>query len=234
MSSTAATGPDSGRHLHTAAWRRPTAGEGRWPSVVAIVVAIALQLGLPDRLSLQPRWLLPAIEVALLAALIWANPVRMVRAHPVLRGLGLGLVITMTVANAGSAALLIDRLLSGRASSSPVGLVGSGAAIYATNIIAFGLWYWELDRGGPVERARGRRQHTDFLFPQMTQPDVGKAEWEPAFVDYLYVSYTNAAAFSPTDTLPLSRWAKLLMLAQSAVALSTVALVIARAVNILR
>jgi hypothetical protein len=234
MSTSAGTDPENGRRPHTAAWRRPTGGEGRWPSVAAIVVAIALQLALPDGLILQPRWLLPGIEVALLAALIWANPVRLVRAHPVLRGLGLGLVITMTVANAGSAGLLIDRLLTGRAGSSSITLVGSGAAIYATNIIAFGLWYWELDRGGPVERARGSHQHTDFLFPQMTQPDVGKPEWEPAFVDYLYVSYTNATAFSPTDTMPLSRWAKLLMLAQSAIALSTIALVIARAVNILR
>ena len=234
MSSFPATGPDHGLHPRTAAWRRPTAGEPRWPSVAAIVVAIVLQLLLPDRLILQPRWLLPGIEVALLVALIGANPVRLVHAHPVLRGLGLGLVATMTVANAGSAALLIDRLLTGRAGTSAVTLVGSGAAIYATNIIAFALWYWELDRGGPVERARGSRQHTDFLFPQMTQPDVGKAEWEPAFIDYLYVSYTNAVAFSPTDTMPLSRWAKLLMLGQSAVALSTVALVIARAVNILR
>jgi hypothetical protein len=234
MSTSAAAGPENGRRPHTAAWRRPTVGEGRWPSVAAIVVAIGLQLALPDGLILQPRWLLPGIEVVLLAALIWANPVRLVRAHPVLRGTGLGLVITMTVANAGSAALLIDRLLTGRAGSSSVALVGSGAAIYATNIISFGLWYWELDRGGPVERARGSHQHTDFLFPQMTQPDVGKPEWEPAFVDYLYVSYTNATAFSPTDTMPLSRWSKLLMLAQSAVALSTIALVIARAVNILR
>ena len=201
--------------------------------MAAILVAVALQLVLPDRLALQPRWLLPAIEVVLLVALIGANPVRLERAHPVLRGGGLGLVAVMTVANAGSAALLIDRLLSGTAGRSAIALIGGGAAIYATNIVAFGLWYWELDRGGPYARSRGNRQHTDFLFPQMATPHVAPPNWEPTFVDYLFVSYTNATAFSPTDTLPLSRWAKLLMLAQSAIALATIARVVARAVNIL-
>lgn len=215
------------------AWRRQTAGESRWPSVVAVLVAVVLQLLLPDGLTLQPRWLLPGIEIVLLLALVGANPVRLERDHPALRGGGIGLVAVMTVANAGSAALLIDHLLNGTAGRSALGLIGGGAAIYATNIVAFGLWYWELDRGGPFARSQGNRQHTDFLFAQMTTPHVAPPDWEPAFVDYLYVSYTNATAFSPTDTLPLSRWAKLLMLAQSAISLATVALVVARAVNIL-
>ena len=200
----------------------------------AIAVAIVLQLVLPDRLILHPRWLLPGVELALLIVLVAANPVRLVRTHSALRIGSLGLVAVMTVANAGSAALLIERLLTGRAGDSAGALIGSGAAIYATNIIAFALWYWEFDRGGPFERACGTRQHVDFLFPQMTTPEVAPVDWEPAFLDYLYVSYTNATAFSPTDTMPLSRWAKTLMLVQSAVALLTVALVIARAVNILR
>jgi uncharacterized membrane protein len=201
--------------------------------VVAVLVAVVLQVLLPDQLTLLPRWLLPAIEFALLVALIGANPVRLERMHPAVRGGALGLVAVMTVANAGSAVLLIDHLLHGTAGRSAITLIGGGAAIYATNIVAFGLWYWELDRGGPFERSQGNRQHTDFLFAQMTTPDVAPPNWEPSFVDYLYLSYTNATAFSPTDTLPLSRWAKLLMLAQSAIALATVALVVARAVNIL-
>jgi hypothetical protein len=201
--------------------------------VAAVVVAVVLQLVLPDRLALQPHWLLPAVEVALLVALVGANPVRLERNHPAVRGGALGLVAVMTVANAGSAGLLIEHLLRGTAGRSALALIGGGAAIYATNIVAFGLWYWELDRGGPFARSQGNRQHTDFLFAQMTTPDVAPPNWEPSFVDYLYVSYTNATAFSPTDTLPLSRWAKLLMLAQSAIALTTVALVVARAVNIL-
>jgi uncharacterized membrane protein len=217
-----------------AAWRRRTRGEHRWPSVAAIVVAIALQVVLPDRLSLQPRWLLPGLEIGLLALLILTNPVRLVRRHALVRIGSLGLVTAMTLANAGSAALLIQRLLAGTGADDAKSLIGSGAAIYATNIIAFGVWYWELDRGGPFGRAAGVRQHTDFLFPQMTTPDVAQPDWEPTFVDYLYVSYTNATAFSPTDTMPLSRWTKMLMLVQSAIALATVALVIARAVNVLK
>ena len=216
------------------AWRRATKGEQRWPSILAVIAVIVVQLLLPDRLVLHPRWLLPGIEIALAVALVVANPVRLKRTHPLVRLAGLGLVAAMTVANAGSAALLIARLLSGTAGHDATSLIGNGAAIYATNIIAFGLWYWELDRGGPMSRANGGRQHTDFLFAQMTQPDVAPPDWEPSFLDYLYLSYTNATAFSPTDTLPLSRWAKMLMLGQSAIALSTVALVVARAVNILR
>lgn len=216
------------------AWRRRSQdGEHRWPSIVAITAVIVVQLLLPDRLILHPRWLLPGLEIALAVGLVVSNPVRLVRSHTVLRLGSFGLVAAMTVANAGSAALLVDRLLTGTAGHDAKSLIGNGVAIYATNIVAFALWYWELDRGGPVSRMHGDRQHTDFLFPQMTAPDAAPADWEPAFLDYLYVSYTNATAFSPTDTMPLSRWAKMLMLAQSAIALSTIALVVARAVNVL-
>jgi uncharacterized membrane protein len=110
----------------------------------------------------------------------------------------------------------------------------TGAAIWATNVIVFGLWYWEFDRGGAIERAAGDRQYPDLLFPQMTSPDLAPPDWEPGFVDYLYVSFTNATAFSPTDVLPMTRWAKLTMMTQSAISVVTLALVIARAVNILR
>jgi hypothetical protein len=215
------------------AWRRRTRGEHRWPSILAVTGVIVVQLLLPDGLILHPRWLLPGIEIALAVCLVVANPVRLKRDHPALRFAGLALVAAMTVANAGSAALLIARLLGGTAGHDASSLLRNGAAIYATNIVAFGLWYWELDRKGPMSRAHGDRQHTDFLFAQMTQPDVASPDWEPSFLDYLYLSYTNATAFSPTDTLPLSRWAKMLMLVQSAIALATIALVVARAVNIL-
>ena len=112
-------------------------------------------------------------------------------------------------------------------------LLVNGGSVYVTNIIAFGLWYWELDRGGPAARAHGLREHPDFLFPQMASPELAPHNWEPFFLDYLYVSFTNATAFSPTDVLPLARWAKVAMALQSAVALVVVAMVIARAINIL-
>jgi len=216
------------------AWLRPTGPENRLPVVVAILVAVALQLTIPDRYTLGPRWLIPALEVALLAVLVAINPIRLSRSTAFGRYTSLALVIAITVDNGCSAAFLDQAILTARASGDALGLLGAGAAIYLTNIIAFGIWYWELDRGGPFARADATTPYPDFLFPQMSDPDRAPAHWEPRFFDYLYVSFTNVVAFSPTDTMPLSRWAKALMAAQSTIALSTISLVIARAVNVLR
>jgi uncharacterized membrane protein len=199
-----------------------------------IVVAIALQLALPDRLTLVSKWLLPGLEAALLLALIAVNPTRLNRESAVMRGGSLTLTALVSVANGWSAALLSIELVGGRAGENAGPLLSTGAAIWLTNIIAFGLWYWQFDRGGPAARAHARRRIPDFLFVQMQSPEVTHPDWEPAFLDYLYLSFTNATAFSPTDVMPLSRWAKLTMLVQSLVSLVTVALVIARAVNILK
>ena len=132
--------------------------------------------------------------------------------------------------------MLLDiRILSGEVSNKAAVLLGSGGAIFVTNIIVFGIWYWELDRGGPFARRAGEQPYPDFMFPQM-DPDTAKLVkpgWRPTFLDYLYVSLTNAMAFSPTDTMPLARWAKGMMAVQSLVAVTTIALVIARAVNVL-
>jgi hypothetical protein len=224
-------------HPHAAglpAWLRRSAGESRLPVIVAIGLVIALQLAVPANFALRPKWVLAAIEGVLLAALIAANPVRLTRDHPALRLGSLGLTAVVTFTNAASAVLLVHNLVYVHgAADNAASLLGGGASIYLTNIIAFGLWYWEFDRGGPIPRAHGKRAHPDFLFPQMASPEIADSEWEPNLVDYLYVSITNATAFSPTDTLPLSRWAKVLMAAQSMVALTTVGLVIARAVNVL-
>jgi uncharacterized membrane protein len=162
-----------------------------------------------------------------------ANPRRIDRPSPRLRAASLVLIAVISIANGWSAARLIDRLISGTATKDPSTLLTTGAAIWLTNIVVFALWYWEFDRGGPVARAQAASTYPDFLFPQMTSPELAPPHWEAAFLDYLYVSFTNATAFSPTDVLPLSRWAKLAMMTQSAVSVATVALVIARAVNIL-
>jgi hypothetical protein len=215
------------------AWRRPTPGEPRWPVTLSVLAAIALQVALPDQLTLLPRYLLPALETALLIGLIAANPVRIERRSQALRLASIVLIFLISAANALSAVLLIRVIIDGKASH-PVPLLASGAAIWATNVIVFALWYWEFDRGGPVHRAYGTFQFTDLLFPQMVSPELSAPEWEPQFVDYLYLSFTNATAFSPTDVMPLARWAKLTMLVQSAVSLALGVLVIARAVNILR
>jgi uncharacterized membrane protein len=214
------------------AWRRHTAEEQRWPVAVAILVAAALQLSLPDEVVLGSRWLMPLIELAVLAVLVVANPGRFEHEPAWRRTTSLALTGLVSVANGAAVVRLIDHLVAGRGGDDPGPLLATGAAIWATNVIGFALWYWQFDRGGPSARTRGDREVPDLLFPQMQTPALDP-EWEPRFVDYLYVSFTNSTAFSPTDTMPLSRWAKLTMLVQSAVALATVALVVARAVNVL-
>lgn len=217
----------------TPAWLRETAGEQRWPAAVAVLAAVGLQLSVPGRLAIEPRWLLPVLEAALLAVLIAANPRRITDRHSWVRPLGLTLVGLATLANVYSAARLIINLVHGREGESAGPLLVIGGAVWLTNVIVFALWYWEFDRGGPAARACALQTYPDFQFAQMATPDSTHPDWEPTFVDYLYLSFTNATAFSPTDTLPLTRWAKLLMLVQSCVSLATVALVIARAVNVL-
>ena len=216
------------------AWRKVTDGEHRLPVALAIAAAIALQLVLPGRLAISPSWLLPALEGLLAVALIVANPRRINRTSTLLRAASVSLIALISLANAYASAKLIDDLIHGRNSDNASILLGRGAAVYITNILVFALWYWEWDRGGPVARAHGERAHPDFLFPQMASPKLAPHDWKPNFIDYLYVSFTNATAFSPTDTMPMSRWAKMLMLLQSAVALLTVGLVVARAINVLK
>jgi uncharacterized membrane protein len=216
------------------AWRRPTHGETRWTSAVAIGLVAGLQFALPERLQARPRYGFLAVEVALLAIGILMNPRRLERRDPMLRRVSLALnaILFATVAWSGTA-LVVD-LLTGHSSRSPGTLLRSGGTIYVTNVLVFALWFWELDRGGPVDRAQGVSAFPDFLFPQMQAGDLVSNDWEPTFLDYVYVSFTNVTAFSPTDTLPLSRWAKLLMMLQATLSILLVVLVIARAVNVLQ
>jgi hypothetical protein len=151
-----------------------------------------------------------------------------------LRTASVALIALISLANAWSTAELVRGLINGTEGSSAGVLLAQGASIYGTNIIVFSLWYWEWDRGGPVARANASQPYVDFLFPQMTQPDLASRDWEPTYLDYLYLSFTNATAFSPTDVMPFARWAKMLMLLQAAVALLTIAMVVARAVNIFK
>ncbi|MEU1409599.1 hypothetical protein ABZ471_46610 [Streptomyces sp. NPDC005728] len=223
----------SGERDLVPAWRRATSGEPRWAVTAVILVAVALQLLLPHRLALQPYWALPALELVLLAGLIAANPRRVEPRTRRLRMLGLALIGVISLANGWSAVRLVADLVSGSAGEDAVPLLLTGGGIWLTNVIVFALWYWEWDRGGPMARVLGRQQHPDFLFVQMQSPEVAPPDWEPAFLDYLYLSFTNSTAFSPTDVMPLSRWAKMLMMLQSSVSLVTVVLVVARAVNIL-
>ncbi|MFE2068239.1 hypothetical protein ACFXDH_38705 [Streptomyces sp. NPDC059467] len=225
---------ESGERDVVPAWRRATQGEPRWAVTAVILVAVALQLMLPHRLAFQPYWVLPVLEVVLLAGLIAGNPRRVEPRTRWLRLLGLALMCVISLANGWSAVRLVAGLVNGTEGEDAGPLLLTGGGIWLTNVIVFALWYWEWDRGGPMARVRGHRQYADFLFVQMQSPETAPTDWEPAFLDYLYLSFTNSTAFSPTDVMPLSRWAKMLMMLQSSVSLVTVVLVVARAVNILR
>jgi uncharacterized membrane protein len=219
---------------HLPAWLRKTRGETRIGVVIAVLVVIGLQWAIPDYLALKPRWLLPVVAGLLFVILSIGNPTRITRESKLLRLAALLLALVLSLAVAYSVVRLVWRLVHpGGAGSLTAGqLLLDGGVIWLTNVIVFALWYWEFDRGGPAARAVARKPHPDFLFSQMTAPELVDRDWEPGFVDYLYLSFTNATAFSPTDTLPMSRWAKLAMMFQSAISLITVALVVSRAVNI--
>ena len=225
------------------AWLRETAGEPRWQAMVVVAVMIVLQLRLPGELSGQALmpiglrslgpWLLPGLQLLLGVVIYVANPRDIKHADPRLRILTLALLGVASVANGISAVSLVATIVSGSPALTAQEVLLDGGTIWVTNVLVFGLWYWELDRGGPRARANAERRHPDFLFPEMTNPGVADADWEPYIMDYLYVAFTNATAFSPTDTVPFSRWSKLMMTAQSMVSLMVGALVIARAVNAL-
>ena len=202
---------------------------------LAILAVVGMHVALPAKYRINPPWVLPAVLLVLLAILIIGDPGRIDRQKPWLRTTTSVMIALLTLANLFSAGRLVSAIITVNKvfANNALALLATGGVIWATNVIAFGLWYWEFDRGGPVHRAEGTREHPDLMFPQMANPELAPPDWKPYFVDYLYLSFTNATAFSPTDTLPLTRWAKLAMMFQSAVSLATLALVVARAVNIL-
>jgi len=229
-------GPDEGRaeREERAEWGERSRGEPRWPASIAVLIAIGLQVVLPERIVLGPRWLLPTLEGALGLALLVTSPRRRGRESNRLRAVSIGLIALINAANLVSLGYLVNDLLFPRSTAvSGRVLVYASVPIWLTNMIVFALWYWELDRGGPALRVTEARHAPDFLFPQMTAPGAVRGGWSPSFLDYFYTSFTNATAFSPTDTMPLTAWAKLLMSLQSLASLVTVAVVVSRAVNIL-
>jgi uncharacterized membrane protein len=219
-------------------------GEARLPAVIAVLVAVALYLVLPQRLLVVPRYALPSLELLLLIPVVAVNPRRLTRQTRVSRALSLALVALIGVGNLVALGLLVHELVDSGVKDGRSLLVAA-LQVWLTNIIAFGLAYWELDRGGPVVRtqvARSQLPLADFRFSQDENDDAvqevadgasATADWVPSLVDYLYVSVTNSTAFSPTDTMPLSTRAKALMSVQSVTALMTSLLVVARAVSIL-
>jgi hypothetical protein len=214
----------------------PERGEHWWPVALAIVVTVALHVTLPAKYRVNPPWVVPAVLLALLAALIVGDPGRIDRQKPWLRVTTSAVIALMTLANLAAAVrLVVDMLTSNRlfANNAPA-LLATGGVIWATNVIAFGLWYWDLDRGGAAARAHHPNANPAFVFPEMLDTRYVPADWVPEFADYLSLSFWTSTAFSPTDVSAIKRWAKLMMITEAAVSLVIGILVIARAVNILR
>ncbi len=204
-----------------------TGGVPRWPGVIAALVVGALYLLISDRYAVGPPWLVLVVAAALLAPLTLA---RLRGAHELAHFLARALNSVLTLAVAGSAALLLVRLVQGQTQA--LALLRDAALIWGANILTFALWYWSIDGGGPSHRHPGRHASTDFAFPQQQQADEQVVEgWSPGFLDYLFVAFNTATAFSPTDTLVLSRRMKVLLMAQSVISLVVVAVLAARAIN---
>lgn len=209
---------------HLPSWLRPGAPESRIPVLIALIAAVGLPLAIPAQFTVTPRWPLPVLESALLLILAILDPIKFTRSTTLGRWATYLLI---------SAVLLDDKIVSGQIGDNPRVMLGSGLAIFITNVIVCGMRYWEFDRSGPFARHTLERPQPDFRFPQMANLKLAPPDWHPKFPDYLYVSFTNVVAFCPTDTMLAYRWAKMLMALLSMVAFSTVALVLARAVNIL-
>jgi uncharacterized membrane protein len=225
-------------------------GESPLLPAAALIGAAALYADLPSRFIAGPsagtfeaiRWVVPALTVLVLATFVAIRPrARLVRLfgwrpevlHLTRRRLALVTIGIVSAANAASIVLLIHLLVNGAGTTAPP-LLRAAVHMWVVNVLLFGLWYWQLDGGGPIARPTCAQTERDFLFPQQSDPALAESGWQPQFLDYLYLSFTNATAFSPTDAMPLSRWAKMLMLVQSAISLALAVMVVARAVNILR
>jgi hypothetical protein len=206
--------------------------ESRLPAAIAILVVAALYLLIPEQLSLGPAILFPIVAVLGVLPLTIADALGL--EHPWQRPLALTLLGLTAGANGTSIGLLVNELISRSTGMSGRQLLAGALTVWVSNVIVFALWYWELDRGGPRRREADGGDTPDFLFPQMSDARDLMPGWQPAFSDYLYTSSTNATAFSPTDTMPITGWAKLVMAMQSFSSFALVVLVTARAVNILK
>lgn len=206
----------------------------RWPPAVAVLVLSTMPLLLPAHLTLGPDWVLPALGGLFFAFIVVADPSADGRVAAVTRPLTIGVTFLLIVGGAWMTIRLTDDLISGGPSTlSASALLSSGALVWVNNSILFGLLYWELDEGGPARRARDALSDRDFAFPQQMSPEIAPPGWRPLFVDYLYIGFTNGLAFSPTDAMPLSAWAKLTMALQAMISFVVIGLVIANAVNVL-
>jgi uncharacterized membrane protein len=215
----------------------PASLEPRWPLALVIgfylAVTLTLRLVEPDRPTLGPTWLVPAIEIGLLVALVAANPAHITRRARWLRQVGIVLILGLVAATIASTLVLIDDLITGGpATGSASILLTSGALVWFGNAMVFSLVYWQFDSGGPLARYRGDREYPDLLFTHQASPELAPPGWRPQYADYFILGLTTNTAFSPTDVMPMAIWVKLTMALQSLIALTIMGLVIARAVGI--
>ena len=234
----AATGRQHGRGslmtTNDAAPSARPAPERRWPMATAVLVAIVLQVITPHTGRLVFWWVFPVLEVAALLAVIVRDPGRIDRRTRAARRTTLVLIALLTVGTLGGLVVLaLDVVDKSYAYVGATALLGRGAALWVTNVVVFSLWFWEVDRGGAAERAAASKIPPSFGFPEEAMPELAPEGWIPRYPDYLFLSFTNATAFSPTDTLPVRIWAKMTMMVESVISLITAILVIARAINVL-
>ena len=210
-------------------------GEHWWPIAAAIIVVAGLHVALPARYRVQPAWLFPTVLLVLLAVLIIGDPGRIDRQKAWLRITTSAVIAVITLANLSAAVRLVVEILTNNKlfANHPGGLLAAGAVIWATNVIAFALWYWDLDRGGAAARAHRPYDNPAFVFPEMQHTEYVSATWVPRFVDYLSLAFWTATAISPTDISAIRPWAKLLMMMEASGSIVLAALVIARAINVL-
>ena len=210
-------------------------GEHWWPVALAILVTAGLHVVLPAQYRVNPRWVVPVVLTALLAVLIIGDPGRIDRQKPWLRIVTATVIAFITVANLFSAARLVADIVTNNKlfANNATGLLATGGVVWATNVIAFGLWYWDLDRGGAAARAHHPYNDPAFVFPEMQHTEYVPATWVPRFVDYLSLAFWTATAISPTDISAIKPWAKVLMMMEAAGSIVLAALVIARAINVL-
>ena len=213
--------------------RDEVVGESRWPMAGAVIAAMVLTALLPEEVRKSPSWLLLLVEGLLLVALVFGDPGRISRRSRWLRALSIGLVSVLVLSALWATIALIDDLIEGGPTTNSAGdLLAAGSLVWVSNNLAFALLYWELDGGGAAARVHERPRRIDLAFPQEINPRLAPANWQPRFIDYLYLSFTNATAFSPTDVMPLAPWAKIAMTVQAVISLAILGLVIARAVNV--
>jgi uncharacterized membrane protein len=208
--------------------------ERRWPMAAAVLVAIVLQVITPHNGRLVFWWVFPVLELAALVAVTLRDPGRIDGRTRAARRATLVLIALLTVGTLGGLVVLaLDVVDKSYGYVGATALLGRGAALWVTNVVVFSLWFWELDRGGAAERAAASKVPPSFGFPEEAMPELAPDGWMPRYPDYLFLSFTNATAFSPTDTLPVRTWAKMTMMIESVISLITAILFSARAINVL-